>query len=200
MIYRLNKNSNDYLTALVLAAVITTTTVTVSFLITSTITTPVAATTTTIGNTTNTNTTTSSEIELLLLSPQPVYQEQIRNTVQTPINQTHLQITYAGNGTLNLPNATETTIIRTTSNGSGTASMIDNDFAGKEILTTEGGGENATATVYELLRFDMQQGTGSGIIMATFHTNSTGMLAPLDGIILVGITELHPNATGSVTL
>jgi hypothetical protein len=117
----------------------------------------------------------------------------------TPINQTHIQITYSGNGTLNLPNGTET--IRTTSSGSGIASMIDNDFAGKEeILTTEDGSESATARVYELVRFDMQQGTGRGIAMAVFHTNSTGMLAPLDGMILAGQDELHPDGTGLVTL
>lgn len=148
----------------------------------------------------NTITTTTSpeEAGMIELSPRPVYQEQIRDTGQTPINQTHLQITYAGSGTLNLPNGTET--IRTASSGSGIASMIDNDFAGQEILTIEDGSESATARVYELLRFDMQQGNGRGITIVTFHTNSTGMLAQLDGMILTGITELHPNGTGSVTL
>jgi len=196
-LYHLNKNSNNYPKAALVLTAIVTTTIMISFLITSTIATPVAATT--IENTTtNTTTTPSSEIELL--SQQPVYKEQIRNAGQTPINQTHIQITYAGNGTLTLPNATESTI-ETTSSGSGIASMIDNDFAGKEVLTTgEGGSENATSTVYELLRFDMQEGTGRGITMATFHTNSTGRLAPLDGMILAGTTELYPNGTGLVTL
>jgi hypothetical protein len=195
MMCHLNKNSNSYLTAVSVLTAIITATALVSFLITSAIATPAAATTT--GNTTTT-TIPASEIELL--SQQPVYQEQIRNAGQTPINQTYIQITYAGNGTLTLPNATESAI-GTTSSGSGIASMIDNDFAGKEILTTgEDGSENATATVYELLRFDMQEGTGRGITMATFHTNSTGMLAPLDGMILAGTTELYPNGTGLVTL
>jgi hypothetical protein len=144
------------------------------------------------------NNTTASSPSGIELSPQPVYQEQIRDTGQIPINQTHLQITYSGSGTLNLSNTTEA--IRTTSSGSGIASMIDNDFAGKEVLTTEDGSESATARVYELVRFNMQEGNGRGITIATFHTNSTGMLAPLDGMILTGITELHPDGTGSVTL
>src|SRR5215210_3598674 len=164
-LYHLNKNSNNFLAvALVLTAVIAATAVVLLSLITSIISSPAAATTT--GNSTTTTTTIpSSEIEL---STQPVYQEQIRNTGETPINQTHLQITYAGNGTLNLPNSTETITIRTTSSGS--ASMMDNDFAGKEILITEDGSENATATVHELLRFNMQEGTGRGIAIAIFHT------------------------------
>ena len=159
-LYHLNKNSNNFLAvALVLTAVIAATAVVLLSLITSIISSPAAAITT-VNSTTTTTTIPSSEIEL---STQPVYQEQIRNTGETPINQTHLQITYAGNGTLNLPNSTETITIRTTSSGSGIASMMDNDFAGKEILITEDGSENATATVHELLRFNMQEGTGRGM-------------------------------------
>jgi hypothetical protein len=158
----------------------------------STIASPVAATT--IGNSTTT-TTPSSEIEL---SPQPVYQEQIRDIGLSLINQTHIQITFSGNGTLNLPNGTET--IRTTSSVSGMGALIDNDIVGKEILTTEDGSESATATVHGISRFNEQEGTGRGIIMAVFHTNSTGMLAPLDGMILAGIIELYPDGTGLVTL
>jgi hypothetical protein len=148
--------------------------------------------------TTMMTTTTTSPEAGIELSPQPVYQEQIRDIGVIPINQTHLQITYAGNGTLNLPNGTET--IRTTSSTSGIGALIDSDFAGKEILTTEDGSESATARVYEFVRFDMQQGTGRGITIATFHTDSTGMLAPLNGMMLVGITELYPDGTGLVTL
>jgi hypothetical protein len=77
---------------------------------------------------------------------------------------------------------------------------MDNDFAGKEILTTEDGSESATARVYDLVRFSMQEGTGRGIVISVFHTNSTGIMAPLDDIILAGTTELYPNATGLVTL
>ena len=191
--YRLNKNSNNYFrpALLVLTAVVMTTTVS-PFPILSTIASPVAATT--IGNSTTT-TTPSSEIEL---SPQPVYQEQIRDIGLSLINQTHIQITFSGNGTLNLPNGTET--IRTTSSVSGMGALIDNDIVGKEILTTEDGSESATATVHGISRFNEQEGTGRGIIMAVFHTNSTGMLAPLDGMILAGIIELYPDGTGLVTL
>ena len=149
-------------------------------------------------STTMMTTTTTSPEAGIELSSQPVYQEQIRDIGVIPINQTHLQITYSGNGTLNLPNGTET--IRTTSSTSGIGALIDSDFAGKEILTTEDGSESATARVYNLVRFSMQEGTGRGIVMAVFHTNSTGMIAPLDSMILAGIIELYPDGTGLVTL
>ena len=51
----------------------------------------------------------SSGIEL---SPQPVYQEQVRDEGEIPINQTHIQLSFSGNGTLNVPDGTEP--IRTT--------------------------------------------------------------------------------------
>jgi hypothetical protein len=95
-----------------------------------------------------------------------------------------------------VPNSTET--IRTTSIGSRIASMIDGTFAGKEILTTEDGSENATASFYEIVQFGEQE--GRGIAIAVFHTNSTGMLAPLDGMIMIGVDELPPNENNMVTL
>ena len=143
----------------------------------------------------NTTTSSSSGIEL---TPQPFYQEQEKLESQIPLNQTHLQVIVSGNGTLTLPNGTET--IRITSTKSGIVSMMEGAFAGKEILTTEDGSENATATVYEIVRFNMQNGEGRGIAIAYIHTDSTGSLAPLEGMILTGIDELHPDGSGMLTL
>ncbi len=74
--------------------------------------------------------------------------------------------------------------------------MMDGTFAGKEILSTEDGSENATATIYEIIRFNMETGNGTGVAMALFHTNSTELLAPLDGMILTGHGELYTDETG----
>jgi hypothetical protein len=128
------------------------------------------------------------------LSQQPIYQTQEKLVSQSPINQTHAEFVVSTNGTLNLPNGTET--IRTTSTKSGIVSMVDGTFAGKEILSTEDGSESATATVYEIIRFNMESGNGTGIAMALFHTNSTELLAPLDGMILTGNGELYTDETG----
>lgn len=61
-----------------------------------------AAATTTTGNATTTTITPSSSSAGIELSPQPVYQEQISNVSQTPINQTHIEITFSGNGALRI--------------------------------------------------------------------------------------------------
>ena len=128
------------------------------------------------------------------LSSQPVYQTQEKLVSQSPINQTHAEFVVSANGTLTLPNATET--ITTTSTKSGIVSMVDGTFAGKEILTSEDGSENATATIYEIIRFNMEAGNGTGVAIALFHTNSTELLAPLDGMILTGRGELYTDETG----
>ena len=98
-----------------------------------------------------------------------------------------------------MPNSTEP--IRVTSTKTGIVSLMEGAFSGKEVLTVEDGSESATSTFYEITRFNMQSGEGRGIAIATFRTNSTtGVLAPLNGMILTGIDELNPDQTGRQTL
>jgi hypothetical protein len=46
----------------------------------------------------------------------------------------------------------------------------------------------------------MQDGTGKGIAIAVVHTNSTGMLAPLNGMILAGQEEFRADGSRLVTM
>jgi hypothetical protein len=141
-------------------------------------------------------TTTSAASSNIDLSPQPIYQEHVKDVSETLINQTHAQLVVEGNGTLTLPNSTET--LRTTSTGSGIVSIMST-FAGKEILTTEDGSENATAISFEIARSNKEQGIGKGVSIAIVHTNSTGRLAPLDGMILIGQEEFQPDGRALLT-
>jgi hypothetical protein len=154
---------------------------------------------TTTGSTTSNNATTTNgrPLSVIGLLPQTVYQERSTEVDELPINQTHIQITFSGNGTVNLPNSTET--IKTTSIGRGISSLIDGTFTGKVTLTTEDGSENATATIYEIGHINVQDDTGKGIAIAVFHTNSTGKLAPLDAMILVGQDEFLPDGSAFIT-
>jgi hypothetical protein len=154
--------------------------------------------TTTLITPTPTNSTISTSIpsSVIELSLQPIYQEHVRDVSETLINQTHAQLIVEGNGTLTLPNSTES--IKTTSTGSGIVSIFST-FAGKVILTTEDGSENATATSYEIARSNKEEGIGKGIAIAIIHTNSTGRLVPLDGMILVGQEEFQPDGRALLT-
>jgi hypothetical protein len=136
----------------------------------------------------NDSTTPSSGLEL---SAQPVWVEHAAITGVTPINETHSSITYSGNGTLTLPNTTQT--INTTSNGSALVSIATESGQGKVTIRTQDGEETATVTFYEIDRHpDTTTGEGKGIVIAVINTNTTsGMLAPLNGMILVGINEFQ---------
>ena len=142
------------------------------------------------------NTTTTLSSPGIELSSQPIYQEHVRDVSETLINQTHAHLIVEGNGTLTLPNRTES--IRTTSTGSGIVSIFST-FVEKEILTTEDGSENATAISYEIARSNKEQGIGKGISLAIIYTNSTGRLAPLDGMILLGQEEFQPDGRALLT-
>ena len=205
------KNNRLAAVLVVLTVAITTTAVLAttslsSFPITSNIAIPAAsATPTTTGNATNTTSTTtitppassSSGVEL---SPQPIYEERSPPGAITPINETHGILTYSGNGMLTLPNTTET--INTTHNGTAVLSFTTTSGQGKETIRTEDG-ETATATVYEIVQFNNPAalgGEGKGIVTAVFQTNSTGVLAPLNGTIAVGVDNISPTDESHITL
>src|ERR671915_2504448 len=130
-------------------------------------------------------------------SPQPIYQREPSTSGVTPINQTHIASTFSANGTLTLPNTTET--INTTSNGSSITSLATQSSIGREIIMTEDGSETVIATFYEILEFPPGAGGANGIAIAVLHTNSTDRLAPLNDTILVGTDYLYPISEGFST-
>jgi hypothetical protein len=195
MTRHLYQDKNDYAIVSALTTIFTLAMAALSMVSTTVATTTDSNTTT---NTTIITTTTSSFLSSsgIELSPQPVYQEHVRDVSETMINQTHAQLVVEGNGTLTLPNGTET--IKTISTGSGIVSVFST-FTGKEVISTEDGSENATATFYEIARSNKEQGIGKGLAIAIIHTNSTGRLAPLDGMILVGQEEFQPDGRALIT-
>lgn len=163
----------------------------------SNITTTPAATATTTTTTSNTTMPSSSGI---VLSPQPIYQESTPPGKVTPINQTHISATHFGNGTLTLPSSNQT--ISTISNGTAIASLATPSAIAKTTIKAPNG-ETATITIYEIIQFnnptEAPLGGGKGIKIIIFHTNSTGLLAPLDGVIAAAINIIQPNGESELT-
>ena len=149
------------------------------------------------GNTTTSSAAPSSGIQL---SPQPIYQERVPPGSVTPINQTHIAVTHTGNGTLTLPNSNQT--INVISNGSAIASLATPSAIAKETIRAPNG-ETVTITFYEIIQFsnpaEAPLGGGKGFKIIKFHTNSTGILAPLDGVIAAGINDIQPNGVSELT-
>ena len=170
---------------------ITATIFTLAIITASIIATPAAATT-------MTTTTTSPEAAGLELSPQPVLRERQITISQTPINQTHILFTDSGNGTITLPNTTEA--INFTGTDSVVVSTVDGTAVGKEVFTTLDGSEVVNGTVFAMARFNMEEGTGRAIVTLLLQTNSTGRLAPVNGMILAGHIEFYPNGSAESTM
>jgi len=158
----------------------------------------IMATTPTIATTTTTTTTTTSPESGIELSPEPVLRERQITLSQTPINQTHILFTDSGNGTITLPNTTEA--INFTGTDSVVASIVDGTAVGKEVFTTLDGSESVNGTVFAIARFNMEEGTGKGIVILLLDTNSTGRLAPVDGMILAGHIEFLPDGSAESTM
>jgi hypothetical protein len=160
---------------------------------------PATATAATAEETATTTTTTpvapSSGLEL---SPQPVLRERQITISQTPINQTHVLFTDSGNGTITLPNTTEA--INFTGTDSVVVSIVDGTAVGKEVFTTLDGSEVVNGTVSAMARFNMEEGTGRAIVTLLLQTNSTGRLAPVNGMILAGHIEFYPDGSAESTM
>src|ERR671932_1544131 len=146
----LNKNKNNNHHHLIAATAATISVLAIAIILASTsIASPVAATTT---NTTTTgNTTTSPSPSGIKLSSQPIYQERSPPGGLTPINQTHGILTFTGNGTVTLPNSTQT--INTTSNGTAVISFATSSGYAKETIRAANG-ETIAATLFEIVQFN----------------------------------------------
>jgi hypothetical protein len=73
----------------------------------------------------------------------------------------------------------------------------------QELLTTaedDDASENASATIYEITRHDVNARTEKGVVTAVFETNSTGQLAYLDGMIAVGQADVDEAGNTDITL
>jgi hypothetical protein len=192
------KNNNDNRHHLIAAAAVTIFTLAIIMVASSMVTTPAADATISTASNTNETTPSSSSSSGIDLSPQPIFQENSPEPNITPINETHAILTFYGNGTLTLPNNTQT--INTTSNGTAIISFTTSCGYGMETIRTENG-ETATATLSEIVQFDPASPSGGkGIITAIFQTNSTGMLAPLNGMIAAGIDDMMSNGGSTITL
>lgn len=197
-----NKNSRPKATAMTISVLAIVIILVSTNIVTPAVVASATTTTTTIaaGNTTTISSSSgpSSGIEL---SSQPIYQKHTPPGNIFPINQTHIGATHSGNGTLTLPNSNQT--IEMTINGTAIISLVTSSVQIKETMRAENG-ETVNVTGYEIIHFNnpaaAPQGGGRSIVTAILQTNSTGILAPLNGIILAGIDDFASDGDSRVTL
>jgi hypothetical protein len=129
----------------------------------------------------------------ITLSEKPFLVEHGRTVAANPINQTHMQISLVGNGTITLPNSTETITTKDTGSAIARLTPTGNIVHGQIHVSTEDGSENATVFFTEI-----GQG-GKGVGVAYFSTNSTGKLAFLNNLVAVIEDEIQPNGDTLIT-
>jgi hypothetical protein len=130
----------------------------------------------------------------ITLAEKPFLVEQGKTVAATPINQTHIRISLAGNGTIMLPNSTEIVKTKDTGNGIARLTPTGNIVQGQIHMSTEDGSEKGTIFFTEIGQ------NGKGIGVAYFSTNSTGKLAFLDNMVAVLQDELEPNGNTVISV
>jgi hypothetical protein len=142
---------------------------------------------------TNETITPRSNNSAISLAEKPFLVEHGRTVAANPINQTHIQISLVGNGTITLPNSTETVMTKDSGNAIARLTPTGNIVNGQIHISTEDGSENATVFFTEI-----GQG-GKGVGVAYFATNSTGKLAFLNNVVSVIEDEIQPNGDTHIT-
>ena len=127
------------------------------------------------------------------LAEKPFLVEHGRTVGAIPINQTHMQILLAGNGTITLPNSTETVMTKDTGNAIARLMPTGNIAHGQINIGTEDGSENAIVFFTEIGQNE------KGVGVAYFTTNSTGKLAFLNNMVAVIQDEIQPNGDTLIT-
>jgi hypothetical protein len=117
------------------------------------------------------------------------------NTTSENFENSSLQISFAGNTSITIPNSTETVNADTTGNVTIYFSPAGGFLNGQANLSTEDGSESATVSVSEL--FTSENAPGRGV--AYFSTNSTGKLAPLDGKVALTWDQERPDGSTIVS-
>jgi hypothetical protein len=129
----------------------------------------------------------------IILSEKPFLVEHGRTVAANPINQTHIAISLVGNGTITLPNSTETVMTKDTGNAIARLTPTGNIVNGQIHISAEDGSENATVFFTEIGQNE------KGIGVAYFTTNSTGKLSFLNNMVAVIQSEIQPNGDTLIT-
>ena len=88
--------------------------------------------------------------------------------------------------------------VKMTNNGTGLVSPIPGyaetvSAVGREYVLSREDGDKTAITFDEIIRYDSTTFKGAGIVIAIFGRNATGMLAPFNGMMVVGTYFEDPN-------
>jgi hypothetical protein len=97
------------------------------------------------------------------------------------------------------------TVKMTNDNGTGLVSPIPGytetvSAVGREYVLSTEDGDKTAITFHEIIRYDPTTFKGAGIVIAVFDRNATGMLAPFNGMMVVGTYFEDPNVRAATRI
>jgi hypothetical protein len=95
--------------------------------------------------------------------------------------------------------------VKMTNNGTGLVSPIPGyaetvSAVGREYVLSTEDGDKTAITFHEIRRYDPTTFKGAGIVIAVFDRNATGMLAPFNGMMVVGTYFEDPNVRAAIRI
>jgi hypothetical protein len=104
---------------------------------------------------------------------------------------------------MTVPDTGET--INMTNNGTAFISPVPGSAdtvsaSGREYVFSEEDGDTTAITFHEIIRYDPTTFQGKGLVIAVFDNNATGMLAPFNGMMVVGTHEEDPNTQAATII
>jgi hypothetical protein len=159
----------------------------------------ILVTTTSVAQVENNTTVSSFALDF---SSNPIVDEVVINTGETPINSTHTIVTFVGNGTMTVPDTGKTfnqtnhgyAIISPLTGAPGTLSSY-----GRETVLSDSG-DTTSFTFYEIIQSDATNPQGKGVMIAVYDKNATGLLASFNGMIAIGTHSEPLNPEAFLTL
>ena len=95
--------------------------------------------------------------------------------------------------------------VKMTNNGTGLVSPIPGyaetvSAVGRECVLSTEDGDKTAITFHEIIRYDSTTFKGAGIVTEVFDRNVTGMLAPFNGMMVVGTYFEDPNVRAATRI
>jgi hypothetical protein len=95
--------------------------------------------------------------------------------------------------------------VKMTNNGTGLVSPIPGyaetvSAVGREYVLSTEDGDKTVITFHEIMRYDPTTFKGAGIVIAVFDRNATGMVAPFNGVMVVGTYFEDPNVLAATRI
>ena len=95
--------------------------------------------------------------------------------------------------------------VKMTNNGTGLVSTVLGyaetvSAVGREYVLSTEDGDKTAITFHEIIRYDPTTFKGSGIVIAGFDRNATSLLAPFNGMMVVGTYFEDPNVLAATRI